>query len=333
MGHNTKSSAEMHLGCPHKTIGNLLKFSSASISEEDPIFRLELTEFLLDAVFLFLVPEHFRRSKLKSAFRRQRGRILPQSDHNLSFLPTEKANLHMLSKRDIAYSTPTAATQNKLNSQNTLRQVGNQSEATIYDELLSGLPKQTAIQQPSGCKGKDRKRWKKSRPTKAMRPVTFSTDMTTLRNKPSTRRTMSSSPHNHISQTSGLLPAQSTGRRNRRSPPLNQSDQSPLPSQLSDKPGTSPPAQLTESVKQRASNRWRSTPNRFLHPRNDHNHISPTNEEKTQIRTELLTETGDFHYPKNSINWTTIFMCVDHIIITFVLCNLSLSWKVLVFCN
>ena len=80
MGHYAKSPAEAPMGWQLNYIGDMVKSSSTSISEEDLNFQLELNELPRHAESTILVRERSRGSKLEPAFRRQRGRILSESN-------------------------------------------------------------------------------------------------------------------------------------------------------------------------------------------------------------------------------------------------------------
>ena len=99
---DARSPFEVKLGRQHVNFADHLKSSSPSISEDDPNFKLELYVFPHDPDSTIFVRESACGSKLKPAFRRQRGRTLSESQHTLSLLPAEKANSRLLSKRDVA---------------------------------------------------------------------------------------------------------------------------------------------------------------------------------------------------------------------------------------
>ena len=93
---------EGQLGRNHKTVGDLLKLSFASFSEEDPTFQLALNKFPHDADSTNLVAERVCGSKWEPAVREQRGRIINQTAHKLSLRPSGKTVPRLLSKHDVA---------------------------------------------------------------------------------------------------------------------------------------------------------------------------------------------------------------------------------------
>ena len=66
------SRAEQPMGRKNITLGDLLKPSFASFSEQDPKFQLALDEFPHDAHSTIILRERAHGSKLESAFRKQR---------------------------------------------------------------------------------------------------------------------------------------------------------------------------------------------------------------------------------------------------------------------
>ena len=91
--YKTQSLDELEMCRLHKNFCELLKPSFDSFSEEDSNFLLEMNDFPYDANTTILNHEGARFSMLESAFRRQTERIVSESSHTLSLLPTSKPTL------------------------------------------------------------------------------------------------------------------------------------------------------------------------------------------------------------------------------------------------
>ena len=173
---------------------------------------------------------------------------------SLWLLSTGKTHPILLSKRYVAHAPPTTGKQNKLNAQNTFREVADQSEGNIIDEPISRPPNQTVIQRSIGRKEKDRKQSKMSRLTIAVQLVASSTatrysldqaiDSTDDKLEPA---------QSHIPDVQ--LAAHPVNWEKKPSLTAAQAEQAKpaAKSTLSVKPGTSLSAERTEPVNQRVS--------------------------------------------------------------------------------
>ena len=83
-GKKTSSPAEQQRGRKKNTFGDLPKPSIVSLSEEGPNFQLSVDDFQHDADSTILVPEGAHGSKLESASRKQRRRIINETNRTLS---------------------------------------------------------------------------------------------------------------------------------------------------------------------------------------------------------------------------------------------------------
>ena len=141
----------------HNNIGDLLKSSSSSISEDDLNFQLQLNEFPHDFDSTILVRER-AGSKLQRASRRQLGPLFSESKHTLSLLPTRKATPRLFSKHDVAHAHQQTDEQTPPREQNTRREVTNRNDATVIDEQTSCVQEQIAEPQTVGRNDKVCKR-------------------------------------------------------------------------------------------------------------------------------------------------------------------------------
>ena len=139
--HKAQSRAEVPLGRQHIIIGNLLKASSNSISEDNPIFKLklEMNEFPQDVDSTILTRERARGSKLEPAFSRQWGRILSESQQTLSLLPAGMANARLHSKCDVEHARQQTDKLPPPREQNRRREITNRSTDTVIDEQTSNV--------------------------------------------------------------------------------------------------------------------------------------------------------------------------------------------------
>ena len=80
--------AEIQLSRKNNIVGDLLKPSTGSASEENPVFQLELDELLHDGNSITVFREREPCSKREYVFRKHHGGSLIESDHTWSLLPT-----------------------------------------------------------------------------------------------------------------------------------------------------------------------------------------------------------------------------------------------------
>ena len=103
-----KSPFEKQFGREPNTVkGNIvteLVNKGKDVSEQEPGFNFEKSDFEEEVDSTILVRERVRGSKLEPVFQTKRGRILDESEHNLTFLPEGKKKPTKWSKRDIAKS-------------------------------------------------------------------------------------------------------------------------------------------------------------------------------------------------------------------------------------
>ena len=90
-GKKPASPAEQQRGQKHKTVEDLPKPSIVFNPEEDLKFQLAVDEFPHDEDSTILVRERVCGSKLESAFRKQRGRMINETNRTLSLWPSSKA--------------------------------------------------------------------------------------------------------------------------------------------------------------------------------------------------------------------------------------------------
>ena len=74
------------------------------VSEQEPGFNFEKSDFEEEVDSTILVRERVRGSKLEPVFQKKRGKILDESEHTLTFLPEGKKKPTKWSKRDIVKS-------------------------------------------------------------------------------------------------------------------------------------------------------------------------------------------------------------------------------------
>ena len=123
------------------------------------MFRV-ITIILL-VIVTFLVRKRALAFKLQLALRRQRGQILSESKHTLSFLPAGKVNLRLVSKHDVTHAHQLTDKHPPPREQNTRREATNWSEANVIDQQTSSVQEQIAAQEPVSPEEKARKRPKK----------------------------------------------------------------------------------------------------------------------------------------------------------------------------
>ena len=96
-----KSSYERYVGNETNTIKKLLISRSTTISDPAEV-KLSTSDFESGQDSTILVRERARGSKLESAYKKRKGKLLEQSEHTITFLPAASNQKTVISKRDLA---------------------------------------------------------------------------------------------------------------------------------------------------------------------------------------------------------------------------------------
>ena len=104
-GKNRKSSFERHTGRKPNTVTSIIVklYKELNDSEFDRTVDLEkLEEFPRDDDSTIFVRNRQRKEKLAGLFKKRRGKITGETSHTIKFVPAEKTNEIVLSKREVA---------------------------------------------------------------------------------------------------------------------------------------------------------------------------------------------------------------------------------------
>ena len=104
-GKDGKSSFERHTGRKPNTVTSIIVklYKELNSLEFDRTVDLEkLEEFPRDDDSTIFVRNRQRKGKLAGLFKKRRGKITGETTHTIKFVPAEKSNEIVLSKREVA---------------------------------------------------------------------------------------------------------------------------------------------------------------------------------------------------------------------------------------